>query len=548
MLAIPLPNLTGKGVKYKHRHICNLGPLTEDQAQRLRLILKTKIEDLFVGKLADVVAKEHYQFLDVAVLHHFWKEWGLDLFFADLASAEALTINRCLFPKSKIQINTWIKGTILPALLTLGDEYAIYRDLDRIADLESALQSHLYQKIKRVDDPKAIFYDLTSTYFEGCKCVLARFGYSRDKRPDQLQINIALVITPKGYPFYWQVLPGNTPDMNTVGALVADLKQRFGISDCLLVFDRGMVCEDNLKAIGAQQLKYISALSKDEIPGLAIAEPELFLGLDPEKWSSQLKEAGFTPYDETLFYREHFLNGRRYLLAFNYPLFQDNRQIRELRLQQAGEFFEQLNHELAQAQKSRDPQKIAGKITARLKKLKLHRVIAYELVPLEIGKIRSFSVKYQINQQVLNKQAFLDGLLCFVTNESPEKLKAEEVIRYYRRKNKIEEAFREIKDYLQLRPVFVTREKRVKAHVTICVLAYLLLNTIDEKLKGELWQAPQALTILGKCFLNRIGPKGSERYIKSHTEITPEQLHLLNLLNCSYLVSPKFLDPLFSKF
>ncbi|MCR4440858.1 MAG: transposase, partial [Peptococcaceae bacterium] len=88
--------------KVKHRNIWNLGSLTENQAQRIRLILKvTQNEDVFVGRLSDVVAKTHYRFLDVALLHHFWQYWGLDNFFTDLPFAEVMAINRCLEPKSK---------------------------------------------------------------------------------------------------------------------------------------------------------------------------------------------------------------------------------------------------------------------------------------------------------------------------------------------------------------------------------------------------------------------------------------------------------------
>jgi len=123
-----------------------------------------------------------------------------------------------------------------------------------------------------------------------------------------------------------------------------------------------------------------------------------------------------------------------------------------------------------------------------------------------------------------------------------------EVISYYRRKNKIEQAFREIKHYLKLRPVFITREKRVKAHVAICVLGYLLLNTLDEKLNhsGDPRSATQVLEQMGKCLLNRIGLKGDDKYSEGITEVTENQRETLEALGCSYLVSKKFLQPLLS--
>jgi len=123
-----------------------------------------------------------------------------------------------------------------------------------------------------------------------------------------------------------------------------------------------------------------------------------------------------------------------------------------------------------------------------------------------------------------------------------------EIISYYRRKNKIEEAFREIKHYLKLRPVFVTREKRVKAHVAICVLGYLLLNTLDEKLNelSDKRSAAQVLEQMGKCLLNRIGFKGNAKYAESITLVTENQRETLMALGCSYLLEKKFLQPLLS--
>jgi transposase len=88
---------------------------------------------------------------------------------------------------------------------------------------------------------ESCFYDITSSYFEGGKCILATYGYSRDHRSDRKQIVIALVITPDGYPFYWRVLPGNTQDVTTIAELAKELKERFGVKECPLVFFKDCV-------------------------------------------------------------------------------------------------------------------------------------------------------------------------------------------------------------------------------------------------------------------------------------------------------------------
>jgi len=533
--------------KVKHRHIANLGPLTSEQAQRIRLVLKAQqIENVFVGQLSDVVAKKHYRFLDVAVLDHFWQYFHLDNIFLDLPYAEAMAVNRCLEPKSKINIRNWIDKTVLPRLQTYeyndDSDYGIYRALDSIADRESDLQEHLYQKYQQLGiiTQITIFYDITSSYFEGTKCILASYGYSRDHRPDRQQIVIALVVTPDGYPLYWQVMPGNTQDVTTVEDLLTVLKKRFAIKHCLLVFDRGMVSGDNLKAIAQKKFTYVSALDKDEIPGFGFVEPE-FQSFLKENWQENLLTHGFTVYDRNLFYREHIHQNTRYVLAFNRHLYLEQQQNRKNRLKKAKEYIATLNKELRKAQKSRNQKTTERKIENQLRKWNMHKIFSWELEPLAIifptpkgneKKINSFRVLYTINEEKLKEQERLDGILCFLTNELQENLSSEQVIGYYRRKNKIEDAFREIKSYLRLRPFHLTREKRVRAHVTICVLGYLLLNALEEKLNqsAKPQSGPATLEIFRQCQLNRIAPKKSDTFVESITEVTNEQVELLDNL------------------
>ncbi len=159
-------------------------------------------------------------------------------------------------------------------------------------------------------------------------------------------------------------------------------------------------------------------------------------------------------------------------------------------------------------------------------------------------KINSFRIEYTIDENALKKQGYLDGVSCFLTNS--QSLKPEQIIAAYRRKNKVEEAFREIKSYLQVRPFYLTREERIRAHVCICVLGYLLLNALEEELSHleKPLSGPDALAILGRCLINRIGPKESDTYVESITEPAPEQLELLKELGLSYLVKTKFVDRL----
>jgi len=547
--------------KVKHRHIANLGSLSQEQAQRIRLVLQAKqIGDAFVGRLSDVVAKEHYRFLDVAVLDDLWQQFTLDQFFKDLPYAEAMVINRCIAPRSKIRIQDWTRHTILPRLMEFDfsteSEYSVYRTLDKIADLEQELQQHIYRKSSELGhmNERAIFYDITSSYFEGTKCILASGGYSRDHRPDRLQITVGLVVTPDGYPFYWQVMPGNTQDITTVEGLLLALEERFGIKECLLVFDRGMVSRDNLKAIAEKKLSYISALDKNEIPVDELLDNDFKSLVDDEgRWQENLLSRGFQPYDENLFYREHSLKDIRYILAFNHQTFQDQRSNRERQLQKAKSYLEKLNQELLHAKKSRKEATTSRKIENQLQKWKLHKIFKWHLEPqtrtvtIKKGKkreVNTFKVLYALDQEQLQKQALLHGIACFITNQPKDKLPAQKAIQYYRRKNKVEEAFRELKNYLHMRPFYLQREKRVRAHITVCVLGYLLLNALEDRLsqQNSINSAPEALETLGGCLINRIGLKKDKTYSESITEVTLDQEKILEKLGLKHLISNKYLN------
>ncbi len=548
--------------KIRHKNIANLGALTMEQAQRVRLVLKAQqIEDAYVGKLTDVVAKKHYRFLDVAVMNKIWRHFNMDYFFSRIPFAEAMVTNRCLEPKAKIHIKEWAEGTVLPRFqdVEYPDEFEIYRTLDKINDEEIELQKHIHKMYIELGIivENTVFYDITSSYFEGTKCIIATYGYSRDHRSDRKQIVIALLITPEGYPLYWKVMRGNTPDITTVEDLLEVIQKQFGIKECLFVFDRGMVSADNLKSISKHSFTYVSALDKDEIRSLRLVEPELPEKLS-ENWEDNIIAYGFHSYDKNLFYREHFHMAKRYIIAYNRQLYQEQQNTRNEKMSKAKEFFATCNEELNNAQKSRNKKTTESKIEKNLRKWNLHKVFSWELEPIDITlttakgihrKVNSFRVNYEIDDTKLKGQKHLDGFLCFLTNEPAEKISAEQVIGHYRRKNKIEEAFREIKSYLRLRPFYLTREERVKAHVTICVLSYLLLNDLEERLsvKENSPSGPVALELLSQCKLNRIGLKGEETYVESITEITDEQDELLECLGMQELIGKKYVNKLLDK-
>ena len=549
-----------KDGKPKHRLIQNLGVLSDEDAARMKLILQAQQDsELVLAKSSDIVVTKHWLFLPIIILHSLWETFQLHRFFSDALLVEAMVLNRCIEPLSKIHVVEWMQRTVLPAIYertSLPDDYAVYRELDDLNKQESDLQAHLYKQLERIDPTvgQGFFYDITSTYLEGSQCVIAKLGYSRDHRPDLEQIVIALMVTPQGLPFYWKVLEGNTQDITTLPGLVADLKQRFGLKTCHLVFDRGMVSSDHLQLLEDQEMTYLSAMDKNEM-----AVHPLFQEFVPEPASRENYEQvlalhEFQPTDDNQFFytREGRIGQRRYIFSFDVSrLFQDIAS-REKRMAQAMAWIAEQNGSLTAAKKSRRKEKVERDVQQMLGKRKLKSLLKVTITPIEVEVVKkngstrivhSFQISVNIDKTKESEVRRLDGITCFITNDTT--IPQNQIIQRYREKNKIKEAFREMKSQLSLHPIHLTRPERVKAHVSICILAYLLLNTMEMMLKQAGHSRPEeVLKQMESCQLNQVGMKNSPNRSITMTEITEQQEQWIKLLQCQKYLKPKAMKQL----
>lgn len=302
------------------------------------------------------------------------------------------------------------------------------------------------------------------------------------------------MVTPEGYPFHWRVLEGNTQDITTVETLVQEVRQRFGITKCTLVFDRGMVSADNLKVIDHEKLSYISAMDKDEIRN-TLLDTVMPDAATPEDWEQVVAMREFRPWDENqfLFYRPITQGGKRYIVTFDVQRFIEKTKHRKRQMETIEQAVLEMNEALLNAKKSRQVGIIEKKVAQLLSRKGLKKKAKVEIEPISLsvntpkGKtrtVKSFKVHLVWLEDAIKESARLDGLSCFITNMSSDEMNDREAIEWCRRKNKVEEAFHEIKSHLELRPMHVTRTERVKAHVTVCMLANFLMNDMEQML-GE---------------------------------------------------------------
>ena len=309
--------------------------------------------------------------------------------------------------------------------------------------------------------PKMILYDITSTYFEGNECEISKHGYSRDHRSDREQIVIGLVTNEEGIPISVEIFEGNTVDKSTLKNQIAILKERFGIEETMFVFDRGMVTKANLEYIRTSKSDYITAITKPEMDALISNNDEIQLSL----------------FDETDIL-EYLKEGIRYILCNNPLRAESDKVKRDKRINKTIEKLEVLKKSLSKGKKEKPEKYIIEKVANILNK---HYTKKFFTVKTGIN-----SLEYSKNEKEIKREEKLDGKYTLKTTirETPENLMDKETIRkHYKSLSQVEDAFKDIKNYIDVRPIYHYRERRVKTHVFICFLAYYLLKHMEIRLK-----------------------------------------------------------------
>lgn len=499
--------------KNRHRVIKYLSGLTQDEAQQVRRGLAVmKGLDIETIKVDDLIFANHWRYLDVAFLDVIWKQWKLSKIFPqsdgkDVQTSEIakiLTIYRCLDPGSYLSAVDWFNKTTLDRILHLNCQHInksrIFRELDLIEDRKEDIERYLYKALKKRDEDNMhiVFYDLTDSYFEGRKCELASAGRTKSNGFRKKRVVLSLLVNSRGYPFAWDILEDYTADVETIKDLSTQWKTefKFGDNEIVLVFDRGMVSDENLKHLELEKYKYITALDKNQIPNMQNVNIERFESVNEENMTEQILKMGFKKYDDSTYYETvGTVDGRRYVMIFNPEMLKDQRKSRKELIQRAKDYLDEENKALSGAKKSRNRDKTRDRIDKQLKAMKAKNFVDYDLEPLvikeegkEINSFRIVPKEKDENREAIKKKERTDGLWTIVTN-TPSKggdkniFTEDDLIRAYRDKNQIEQAFKDVKSFIKIQPFNVWTPKHVRAHYTICVLSYLLDITIANRLK-----------------------------------------------------------------
>ncbi len=364
----------------------------------------------------------------------------------------AMLVQRILFPCSKLATTRDWHNTTLAAELNVADakEEDLYAALDWLLSRQRAIEGKL--AARHLGEGGLVLYDVSSSYYEGRTCPLARYGHDRDGKKGRPIIVYGLLTDALGRPVAVEVYPGNTGDPTTVPDQVDKLRARFGLSRVVLAGDRGMLTQTQIEHLKEHPgLGWISCLRSGAIRQL-IDDGRLSRSLFDQRNLAEISTPEFP--------------GERLIACYN-PLLADQRRQRREEL-------------LAATQ--RDLQRLAVEAGRRTKKplgkaqiaLKAGKIIGrYKMAKHFVLVIEEGVFQYRRDEASIERERQLDGIYVVRTGEPAKRLSAADAVRDYKRLAEVEQAFRSLKSMdLRVRPIYHRIENRVRAHVFLCMLAY----------------------------------------------------------------------------
>lgn len=445
--------------KIKYKILKSIGSIKdEDDIGRARDLLEQMKKGKELISIDDVRVARCLEYGNVYACKELWKKVGLkDVFdrvgkglrcrfdFGEVVFS--LVAGRLSNPGSEVNAYEWIREDAFLECREWIEKQHLYRSLDMLIGKKEEIEKLIFLKIKETVGIKTdkVLYDLTSSWFEGSSCILAEFGYSRDKKRGKKQIVIGLILA-DGLPIAHFVFPGSTADKKTMKQTIEYLRKGLGIKRFVFVADRGIISSDNLRFLEEGNTLYIIATKRRT--GKKTREMMLSAIDEDDKIAENLyvKEVG----------RD---GGKRFILCFN-----------RKRAEEDSKNIDSLIDKTKEKYKEYYGKKLDEKTKNNLKiKLGVHSRL------FMLGKNI-----FEVDKEVYTYERKIAGRFLLVTTTD---LSPKEVMEDYKNLWKIEQAFREIKSFIEVRPLYHHRENRVRAHVFICVLAFLLEALIERKLK-----------------------------------------------------------------
>ncbi len=431
-------------------------------------------------RLGDLELRHPRQWGGCWLAAELWDQLELDAFWAERLPAsrqdtrwlnvfKTLVFYRLLDPGSEWRLHRqWFEHSAVGDLL--GEDFSLvqidklYRCLDKLLVHKQAFFGTLKERWQALFGVsfEVLLYDLTSTYFE-CdppETGKRKFGYSRDKRPDCVQVVIALIVTPEGFPLAYEVMAGNTADSSTLAGFLEKIEVQYGKANRTWVMDRGIPTEATLEEMRAAGIHYLVGTPKGRLSRME----EKFLDRPWEQVRDQVQVKLL----------DH--EGELYVLAKS-----DGRLNKErgMRLRRLKKLWKRLGH-LRRQKLGRD--QLLLKIGAAKKQAGRVFALVDIQLPEKDQAVSPETFSFTLRKDRLRQARRREGRYLLRTNLSgkdPARL-----WRHYIQLSEIEQAFKELKGDLAIRPIYHQRDHRIEAHIFVAFVAYCLLVTLKQRLRA----------------------------------------------------------------
>jgi hypothetical protein len=467
-----------EGKKVRKRTLANLSALSDEQIDAIRAVLSGQsvrpVEQLW----ETTRSRSHGAVQAVRVA---MQRLGFESLIGSRPSPErdvvcALVAARIISPHTKLATTRWWHTTTLAEEYGVveADETNLYAAMDWLLERQGAIQKKL--AARHLSEGALALYDLSSSYFEGNCCPLAKIGYSRDGKRNTPQVNYGLLTTRAGCPVAISVYEGNTADVSTLMPQVDQLREQFGLKRLVLVGDRGMISHkaiDTLRSL--EGLAWITALKSSQIRAL-VQGGELQLGLFDERNLFELSHPDFP--------------GERLMACRNVDLGKLRAHKREALLKAT--------------------EKVGVRVGKVLNKYKVGKHFALT--------IEDNGFEFHRLEEQIAAEAALDGLYVIRTSVPKKQMTSAEAVRSYKALAEVERAFRSMKTIdLHIRPIHHHLEGRVRAHIFLCMLAYYVewhmreawreLMFADEDLQAKKHRDPVTAAERSKPALEKVATR-----------------------------------------
>jgi transposase len=507
----------------RHRVICNLGrkDLLAPHAEALLRVLRG--EKPGRSGAAEASAVGAWDWGPMLVARHFWQHLGLQEMIDSLGNREladralALVANRLCEPTSEHGIARWLETDFvcdrdgerwLPEWRDDAERLASKRPRVRVQDRQlrqwygtldgliahkEMIEKQLFLRLRNLFalNVDLVFYDLTSTYFEGNGPAIAKHGHSRDGKPRNRQVLVGQVMI-DGWPIAHHVFEGNKRDCSTVESVLTDIRKRFGLRRVVFVGDRGMVTSDNIDLLRSRKQGYIVGLNRRRRPEvLRYIERATgpWLECPPGITASEQAQPPKTLVQEVASDNA----GVRIFVVHSDERMDYERTEREKSMGRVREQLEKLNERIAKG-RLKAPEKIGAAASRILARNHGTRYYDWEL---KDGAFRYF--EHPIN---FKQEQMLEGKYLIQSEE--KNLSSLEAVALYKELSEVERAFASLKDVIEMRPIYHRKSDRTRAHIFVASLAFLLDRALEKKLKSaevdisskEAWQLLKTVRVV----------------------------------------------------